>query len=232
MQNTLEYISIKEILSRVTRNTLFKDVSLEQVIQYTIDFMEIVGVPQMFDVKEDIIHIEHFRGVIPCPVISINGVKKLPENINMRSMTDIYYPNKGDKCHPRGPMLTFKVQNRIIFTGFECGDVLINYNTTKIDDSGYPMIFDDGTFLKALQLYIEQEVLTYKFYEGKIQAGILQNAQQRYAWSVGQLQNKLSIPSVDEMESIKNEWCTLLQRTTEFDDGFRTLGNREYMVNH
>ena len=67
---------------------------------------------------------------------------------------------------------------------------------------------------------------------GKIQAAVLQNAQQQYAWLAGQLQSEFTIPSVSEMESLSRSWNTLIQRTSEFDNGFTTLGNKEYLKLH
>ena len=46
------YISIKEILSRLLRNPLLQDVTLEQAVQYTIDFIGIFGLPKLYQDKE------------------------------------------------------------------------------------------------------------------------------------------------------------------------------------
>ena len=58
---------------------------------------------------------------------------------------------------------------------------------------------------------------------------VLQNTQQQYAFLAGQLQSEFTIPSISEMESIKNSWCTLIQRTSEFTTGFKNNGDREYI---
>ena len=84
-------------------------------------------------------------------------------------------------------------------------------------------------FLKTLEAYIKREVFTILFDMGKIQAPVLQNAQQQYAWLAGTLQSEFTIPSISEMESIKRSWCTLIQRTSSFNDGFRNNGNQEYL---
>ena len=43
MWNEYNYINIREVLSRVTRHPLMQDISLEAGIQYTIDFIGIMG---------------------------------------------------------------------------------------------------------------------------------------------------------------------------------------------
>ena len=83
--------------------------------------------------------------------------------------------------------------------------------------------------MRTLELYIKMEEFTTLFDMGKIPPAVLQNTQQQYAWSAGQLQSEFTIPSQSEMESISRMWNTLIQRTSEFDNGFSSLGNKEYI---
>ena len=80
-----------------------------------------------------------------------------------------------------------------------------------------------------MELYIKKEEFEILFDEGKISPAVLQNTQQRYAWLAGQLQSEFTIPSQSEMESISRMWNTLVQRTSEFNNGFSSLGNKEYL---
>lgn len=226
------YISIKELLSRILRHPLLQDLTLEQVVQYTLDFIGIFGLPKLYQDKEEVIHIEDFRGLLPCDLISINQVKECKSGVCMRSMTDNFMPqehydkNVGYKVPQE---LTFKTQGQIIYTSFKTGDILVSYKSIPIDKDGYPLLIDNSVFMKALELYIKREAFTVLFDMGKIQAGVLQNTQQQYAWLAGQLQSEFTIPSISEMESIKRSWCTLIQRVTSFNDGFRNNGNQEYI---
>lgn len=227
-----QYISIREILSRILRHPLLQDVTLEQAVQYTVDFLGIFGMPKLYQDKEEVIHIEDFRGRLPCDLISINQIKDCKSGVCLRSMTDNFMPKEyydsstGYKFYQE---MTFKTQGQILFTSFKTGDVLVSYKTIPIDKDGYPMLIDNAVFLKALETYIKKEVFTILFDMGKIQQAVLQNAQQQYAWLAGQLQSEFTIPSISEMESIKRSWCTLIQRTTSFNDGFRNNGNQEYI---
>lgn len=226
------YISIKELLSRILRHPLLQDLTLEQVVQHTLDFIGIFGMPKLYQNKEEVIHIEEFRGILPCDLISINQVKECKSGVCMRSMTDNFMPqehydkNVGYKVPQE---LTFKTQGQIIYTSFKTGDILVSYKSIPVDKDGYPLLIDNSVFMKALELYIKREAFTVLFDMGKIQAGVLQNTQQQYAWLAGQLQSEFTIPSISEMESIKRSWCTLIQRVTSFNDGFRNNGNQEYI---
>lgn len=227
-----QYISIKNILDRILRHPLLQDLTLEQVVQHTLDFIGVFGLPKLYQDKEEVIHIEEFRGILPCDLISINQVKECKSGVCMRSMTDNFMPqehydkNVGYKVPQE---LTFKTQGQIIYTSFKTGDILVSYKSIPIDKDGYPLLIDNSVFMKALELYIKREAFTVLFDMGKIQAGVLQNTQQQYAWLAGQLQSEFTIPSISEMESIKRSWCTLIQRVTSFNDGFRNNGNQEYI---
>lgn len=232
MVKEYNYISIKEILNRLMRHPLLRDVNLDQVIQYTIDFISIFGMPKFYFDKQETLHIDNYRAVLPCDLIAINQVKECSTNTCLRSMTDNflsedYYSKRNGYRVPQE--LTFKVQGQVIFTSFREGDIVVSYRAIPVDENGFPLLIDNPTFLKTLEAYIKKEIFTILFDMGKISSPVLQNAQQQYSWLAGQLQSEFTIPSISEMESLKRSWCTLLQRTTSFNDGFRNNGNQEYI---
>ena len=226
------YINIREVLSRILRHPLLKNVTLEQVIQHTTDFIGVFGMPKLFEDREETIHIEDFRGRLPCNCIQINQIKECKTGTCLRSMTDNFMPREqhdviiGSKLPKE---LSFKTQGQVLYVSFKTGDVSVSYKSIPIDDEGLPLLIDNSVFLKTLELYIKKEEFEMLFDEGKISPAVLQNTQQRYAWLAGQLQSEFTIPSQSEMESISRMWNTLIQRTSEFNNGFASLGNKEYI---
>ena len=105
----------------------------------------------------------------------------------------------------------------------------VSYKAIPVDKDGFPLLIDNPVFLKALEAYIKREAFTILFDMGKIAPTVLQNTQQSYAWLAGQLQSEFTIPSQSGMESISRMWNTLIQRTSEFNNGFSSLGNKEYI---
>lgn len=232
MISEISYINIREALSRVLRHPLLQDVTLEQAVQYTIDFIGIFGMPKLYQDKEEVLHIEDFRAKLPCDLISINQIKECKTGVCLRSMTDNFMPREhydrsaGYKIPQE---LSFKTQGQVLYVSFKTGDVSVSYKAIPVDKDGFPLLIDNPVFLKALEAYIKREAFTILFDMGKITPAVLQNTQQQYAWLAGQLQSEFTIPSISEMESIKNSWCTLIQRTSSFNDGFRNNGNQEYI---
>ena len=61
-----QYNNIRIILDRIMRHPLLQDISFETVVDYTVDFLRIVGVPRMFTNKVKVIEISNYRGALPC----------------------------------------------------------------------------------------------------------------------------------------------------------------------
>ena len=219
-----QYTNIRRVLDELHRHHLLSDLTLEQVVSYIVSFIGIFGMPKLYQDKEEVIHIENFRAILPCDLISINQIKECKTGVCLRSMTDNFMPrehydkNVGYKVPQE---LTFKTQGQVLYVSFKTGDISISYKSIPVDKDGFPLLIDNPVFLKALEAYIKREAFTILFDMGKISPAVLQNTQQQYAFLAGQLQSEFTIPSISEMESIKNSWCTLIQRTSSFNDGFK-----------
>lgn len=232
MVKECQYTNIRRVLDELHRHPLLSDLTLEQVVSYIVSFIGIFGIPRLYQDKEEVLHIENFRAKLPCGLISINQIKECKTGVCLRSMTDNFMPREhydrsaGYKIPQE---LSFKTQGQVLFTSFKTGDVSVSYKAIPVDKDGFPLLIDNPVFLKALEAYIKREAFTILFDMGKITPAVLQNTQQQYAWLAGQLQSEFTIPSISEMESIKRSWCTLIQRTSSFNDGFRNNGNQEYI---
>lgn len=227
-----QYVNIRRVLDELHRHPLLSDLTLEQVISYVVSFIGIFGLPKLYQDKEEVLHIEDYRCLLPCDLISINQIKECKTGVCLRSMTDNFMPREhydrsaGYKIPQE---LSFKTQGQVLYVSFKTGDVSVSYKAIPVDKDGFPLLIDNPVFLKALEAYIKREAFTILFDMGKIAPVVLQNTQQQYAWLAGQLQSEFTIPSISEMESIKRSWCTLLQRTSEFNNGFKNNGDQEYI---
>ena len=225
MVSEFNYISIKEVLSRLLRHPLLQDLSTEAAIQYTLDFFAAMGLPNIYADKVTTICIDNFRGILPCDLIAINQVRLARNGVCLRAMTDNF---NGTHSEDKGE-LSFKTQGSVIFTSFKTGDIELSYKAIPTDDGGLPLLPDNPVFLKTLELYIKKEWFTILFDMGKISSAVLQNTQQEYAFKAGQCNNEFMIPSVSEMEAFTRMYNTLIPRVNEFNKSFRHMGDREYI---
>lgn len=224
-----KYISIKMILDNILDHPMLRDVSLERAVNHTVNFMRIIGCPNMFEEKTAVVEIENYRAALPCDLYQIIQIRTYNNKDTydvFRYSTDNFHmsENKQDSHE-----LTYKIQGSVIFTSMKEGKIEIAYNAFVVDEDGFPMIPDDSSFITALEFYIKKKYFTVLFDLGQINAGVFNQVCQDYAWAVGQAQSSLIKPTTDQMQSITNSLNTLIQRTNEHKSGFVNNGGKEFI---
>lgn len=257
MIKEIQYTSIKRVIDNLMEHPLLRDLTLEQAVRYTIRFIGLFGFPKLYTDKIVNIDIKDFRGLMPCDLISIIQVKDNATGVCLRSMTDTFVkgiePNPPKPLKPKSDELnnvkditreyippqhrfneepSFKTQGRVIFVNFPEGSIEMSYKAIPVDDDGFPLLIDNENYLAALEAYIKLQIFTIKFDTGKINANVLQNAQQDYAWRAAELGSEFNTPSVSEMETMTRMLNTLIVPVRGFDNGFKDIGNREYLRRH
>jgi hypothetical protein len=222
----MDYININVIADRLKRNPLLEDIPYETIIDYTIEFIKIIGVPASFIEKTELVEIKDYRGILPCDLYSIIQVR----------CGDNYFRGSTDSFHMSNNKsnvgFTYKIQGSCIITSIPKGTIEIAYRAFPLDSEGLPLIPDNGTYPRALQEYITLEYYTILSDQGKIQPQVLQNHQQRYAWYVGQAQTDLIRPSIDQMVSITNMRHKLLDSKRDYNNGFISEGAPQILKRH
>ena len=234
MVNEIQYTSIKRVLDSLLDHPMLRDLSLEQAVRYTLRFIELHGYNKLYQDKNAVLDIHEYRAMMPCDLVRILQVKDCKTGICMRSMTDTFMPgsHRDDSYSGIPRELTFKTQGRVLFTSFPEGQVSVAYKAIPVDEDGFPLLIDNEVYLGALEAYIKKQVFIIKFDQGKIAAGVLQNAKQDYAVLAKQVQSEFTMPSVSEMQSISNMMTHLIPRMHQFYNGFRTLGEKEVIYTH
>lgn len=221
------YVNIRYILDKVLRHPLLQDVSLEEAVDTTIEFMRIVGVPQMFQEKVETLTLEDYRALLPCDFYNINQVALVKEDqlVPFRAANDYFITNESLNYYD----LTYKIQGSIIYTSVKEGEIRISYQAIATDNEGYPLLPDNSSFIRALELYIKKKYFTILFDLGKIQSTVLSNVQQEYAWAVGDCQSEFNRMTLDKAESFFNAWRTLLIKDNEHAKNFVNTGSRQIL---
>lgn len=233
--------NIRRVADRIMRHPLLRDVPFETILDYTVDFLQIVGVPSLFEEKTALLHVENYRCMLPCDYVSmiqVRTAKKVDDiepnhrsNVSYRYSTDSFHMSKEKSDVGRyGTDLTYKIQGCVIYTSTKDTDIEIAYNAIATDGEGYPSLPDNPSFLRALEAYVKKQQFTILFDLGKLQPAILQNAQQEYAWAVGDCETEFNRLTLDKAESLFNSWRTLLIRDSEHRHGFVNDGAKEYLT--
>jgi len=216
----MNYISVRQIMDDLLADDMMKGLSLERGINYAVEFIKVVGMHPLFEKKIATIEIKDHRGELPCDFY---------KEIQVRKPKGGAYIYATGSFNPKVPM-TYRIQGHVIITSEKCGEVELAYDAFMTDHEGFPLIIDDGIFPRALELYIQKRYFTILFNSGKVSQAVLQNTQQEYAFYVGQAQNNLVKPTLDQMEAIKNMWNTLIPRHHKHAESFESLGQPERLT--
>lgn len=219
------YISIKVVLDNLLDNPLLQDLTLERVVNYTVDFIRKVGMPKIYIEKTEKLKVVDYRAALSCDFHKMIQVRESGEGTKVfRASTDSFHMSE-DKS--RSHDLTYKLQGQVIYTSLKEGTIEIAYEAIPVDCDGYPQIPDNSSFRDALELYITKRRYKVLYDTGRIKGDVYSTTCQDYAFAVGQAQTSLIMPSIDEMESITNMWNTLIPRVTEHRMGFINSGSKE-----
>ncbi len=221
------YINIRQTLDDLLHHPLLQDLSFERAVNYSVDFIRIVGCPKIFNEKTAKLEVKDYRAPLPCDFHRMIQVRTCTcgRTSAFRYSTDSFHMSEDKHCNL--PDLTYKIQGQVIFTSMREGEIEIAYEAISVDEEGYPLIPDSSSFVRALELYIKKEHFTILFDTGKITPQVYNNVCQQYAWAVGAAQNEFVKPSIDQMQAITNSWNTLIPRATSHATGFVTDSTME-----
>lgn len=218
-----QYINAKIILDKILRHPLMGDLSFETAVDYTIDFMRIVGMPRMFSEKVIVLTLDKYRAQLPDDYYKVIQVR-IPNGIPLIHSNDSFHMGENKASN-----LTYKIQGNILYSSLESGELEFSYLAIDVDENGFPLLPDNSSFTRALELYIKKQWFTILFDLSKIPINVLQNIQQEYAWAVGDCQSEFNRLSLDQAEAFYNSWKTLLIKDNQHIQSYVNLGNRQIL---
>lgn len=224
--------SIYDIMDELYLHPMLQNIPLETVIRYAVHFMRIMGVPDMFEKKTEVIEIKNHKGLLPCDYYQMIQVRDHHDHGHhnecvYRYATDTFH----NSCHNHEckPDHTYTIQNNIIFTSDKCGKIEIAYMAIPVDCEGFPLIPDNSSYIRALKAFVKKECFTILFDMGKIKSDVLQNAQQEYAWAAGDCQTEFNRLTIDKAESFYNIWTNMIIRANDHKKHFKMSGSKEML---
>jgi len=129
---------------------------------------------------------------------------------------------------------TYTVNSDYIFTNFKDGaKVLIAYWAYPIDLEGYPLIPDNIKFKEAIKAFITMKVDYQNWRKDSSDRGkkaLLERSETEWAWYVGAATTAGMMPTVDQMESWKNQLVRFVPQLNRHDKAFNELGNQEFFT--
>lgn len=238
MAQDYRFISIKVLIDRIMERPIFKDLQLDNAIRWGKWCMEAIDNPEFLTRKIEIIDIESYRGFIPYDMLSCKKVEVIEDTTKNTStrqsmgasgdpfMKDLVNRNIDSGAKFRTP--TYSLEGNYIFTDFEEGRLQIAYDALPSDTSGYLMVPDHSSIIKAIESYIKWRHLEILNDLDIVAYNKVQLEEQNYLWYIAQAQADHFMSNLDTAETMINIQSQLYPDRQQHQNGYKTLGQKEY----
>lgn len=226
-------VSLKTIIEKIYRDYGFTtEIPIESIIEWSIESMDLIGVPQAYDTKFSCISVENYRAELPYDLLMINQTREKTSKRAMRYSSDTFHPpihcaDSEDLLAPTKYEYTYKIKGNFMFTSFKTGQVELSYITYPVDECQFPLIPDNTRYIKGVESYIVHMIDRKLFRKGLIPERVFRDSEQEWLFYVASAATAAHTMSVDEMESFKNQLVRLIPSYTEHMNSFKSLASTE-----
>ena len=240
MSLTGKYVDVAYIIERVYRDYGFDmEVKYDEVIEWVWDVMALIGAPQQFvdkitdgsDTMPNPIEVTNYRGELPNDLFSVYLARDYDTKMPMICKSSSFLRDM-DQTFVQESQYSYTLNNNYIFTSFQEGQVELHYRAFPTNSLGMPMIPDDIKFVMAVQAYVAERIGFRLFMQDHIAGQKYQKLEVDRAWYIGAAGTAAQIPSIDEMESIKNRFLRLRTHADFHDSSFIYSSNSERLILH
>lgn len=225
------YTSVYEIIERVFDTFDSEAIEFFTMVRHISDALLLIGINSQLNRKVEKIDIISYRGTLPSDLVYINQVRTCDTHKALRYSGNTFHhalnPDSPDKFIESD--LTYTLNNSYIFTNFETGTIEISYDALPVDSKGFPLIPDDIKYKMAMEYYLMERIAFKLYLQDRISERKYERILQEKSWYMGAAQSRGRMPSVDQMESIKNAVSRMLIMPMAHSTFFTSISGAENM---
>lgn len=127
--------------------------------------------------------------------------------------------------------LQYSTKPGFITVNVPCGWVKVSYHAIITDENSMPMIPDNPSYFEAIFWYVAMKMSYPKYLKGQLNQNIYYDMKNSWNFYRKQAYAEAMMPTVDELETIKNVWH---KPYVEFDDHatfFESTGDEQILYN-
>jgi len=164
------------------------------------------------------------------------AVSKLNTDENVRSALINLLQEKQSKLADETTstdILEYKIVPGYIKTNVKDGYLMVSYLAIPTDYDGYPMLPDNQSFIEAVFWYVATKLFYQQWVKGVLKdKELYQHAASKWRFYVKQAYGKSVAPkTLDEHESLKNNWLRLLPKVNQGESFFKDLNKQQRLYN-
>ncbi len=240
MSLTGKHVDVSHIIERVYRDNGFDlEIKYDEVVEWIWDVISLIGAPQSFvdrvtdgstGMPQPIV-IENYRGNLPVDLHSVHLARDYDTKMPMIIRGSTYLQDT-DQLYIKESQYTYTLNDSYIFTSFEEGEVELHYEAFPTNNLGMPLVPDDIKFVMATQAYIAERIALRLWMQDHLSQQKYKYFEQERLWYVAAAQSKAQVPSIDQMEAIKNRYLRLKINPDLHDTSFIYSGEKERLILH
>jgi len=233
-----QYVNVDYIIENIRKEFGFDEIDRADIREYIGDTIGYAFEPATFEEKYATIDIEDFRGILPPDFYSIQEGAIIEEDTSIpftdnpdlfsRFVTDTDFRNSDDVDTEK---YVYEIKEDYIYCGIEDTTLLMAYKAFPVDDNGEPKVPDDAKVIRSVTHYCAERLAFKLYLKDILSKDKYQEIQQQALFAGASAHTRLKMPTLDQLERMKNRAMSLLQHGNMHDNNFRNLGSREKYAN-
>jgi len=159
-----------------------------------------------------------------CDVTTLNDQKL---QIFTDQFGNQFAPELGRQVNDQFQEVTFSINDGTITFNKKTGDCCLAYWAIPIDNEGYVMIPDTAKYKRAVTNYIIWKNDYILWRQQSLSDKVFKHSDDEMNWAIASCIGELKMPSVEQVETIKNSIIRLTPLVTAYNQFFRKLGQQE-----
>lgn len=126
--------------------------------------------------------------------------------------------------------LQYSTKPGYITVNVPCGWVKVSYHAIPTDEDSMPMIPDIPSYFEAIFWYVAMKMSYPKYLKGQLSQNIYYDMRSSWNFYRKQAYAEAMMPTVDELETIKNVWHKPYTEFRDHDTFFETTGDEQNII--
>lgn len=231
----IKYISTKEVIAKV-----YRDLNIEQedrwidMVEWIAEALHKIGAHPQYVEQVTKLQVKNYRAAIPCNLFRVQQIEFQRKALKELggSFDNAQHYIEGNNRENLGTTRDYGYTINDAFFNFNFTDeeVTLSFIAIPVDIDGFPLVPDDESYKEALYKYIIMKMKFPEMLAGKIHPNLYQKLESDWHKYCAQARGKGYMPSIDELEAIKNQWMRLMPRLDRHKTFFKRLGDGERTV--
>lgn len=230
------FVSLKNVISKVYRDNGTNDeLPFADCVEWISEALAFIGAFSQFEVKSAKLTVANNKASLPCDFINLIDIShnQLPMYYKGKSLLTNYFCtdckiNMFDNGWINDIYRNyFYFQGNNIVTSFSDGEICFTYTAIPTDEEGYPMVPDSVSYMRACSSYVTSMLDRREWRRGRISDKVYNESKQDWDWNCAQARGDANLPSLAELENLKNTIVRLIPQQSQYSNFFNNSPERK-----